>query len=113
MAPNKKVFALKRVSGKRCDPEIWNGFLEEVELLKQLKGRRHIIQLVDMEVIASEKLIYVVLQHGEIDLNKLLQRKRREWAAAGVTDPFMVDHSFISDIWQQMLRAVRVCVRLL
>jgi hypothetical protein len=55
------------------DPEAATGFLDEITLLKRLKGAPHIIQLVDAEVHRAEGMICMVLECGDIDLARLLQ----------------------------------------
>ena len=50
MAPNRKIFALKRIRLGGRDAEAASGFLDEIRLLDSLAGRSNIIQLVDSEV---------------------------------------------------------------
>lgn len=50
MAPNRKIFALKRIRLSGRDSEAAAGFLDEITLLRRLAGRANIIQLVDSEV---------------------------------------------------------------
>ena len=53
MAPNRKIFALKRIKLEGADREAAAGFIDEISLLQRLRGRRNIIQLVDAEVNLS------------------------------------------------------------
>ena len=53
MAPNRKIFALKRIRLQGRDREAASGFIDEITLLQRLRGQRNIIQLLDSEVIPS------------------------------------------------------------
>jgi hypothetical protein len=50
MAPNCKIYALKRIRLQGRDAEAAAGFVDEITILKQLRGRSNIIQLVDSQV---------------------------------------------------------------
>ena len=51
LCPVKRtVFALKRVSLDRADAETCQGYTNEIELLKRLKGHDRIIQLIDHQI---------------------------------------------------------------
>ena len=50
MAPNRKIFALKRIKLQGKDTEASKGFVDEITLLQRLRGKQNIIQLVDAEV---------------------------------------------------------------
>ncbi|KAL4539201.1 hypothetical protein Ndes2526B_g02541 [Nannochloris sp. 'desiccata'] len=110
MAPNKKIFALKRIRLNGCDTEAASGFLDEITLLTKLRGKSNIIQLIDSEVHKLQNLIYMVLEYGDIDLARLLQKQeasRREREGPlpqGQMQP--ADENFIRLYWQQMLQAV-------
>lgn len=118
MAPNKKIFALKRIRLSGCDAEAAAGFLDEITLLNRLRGRSNIIQLIDSEVHRAQSLIYMVLEYGDIDLARLLQkqeaarRERAQAAGAGALPPTPgadmqpADENFVRLYWQQMLQAV-------
>lgn len=110
MAPNRKIFALKRIRLQGRDAEAASGFLDEIRLLNSLAGRSNIIQLIDSEVHRSEGLIYVVLEFGDIDLARLLQkhektrREREQEVGGGQAEE--IDENFIRLYWEQMLQAV-------
>ena len=103
MAPNKKIYALKRIRLSGRESSSASGFLEEITLLKCLQGRDNIIQLIDSEYVQSEGLIYMILECGEIDLARMLSRKEK--ARASDKD-YAPDENFIRLYWQQMLEAV-------
>ncbi|RMZ52746.1 hypothetical protein APUTEX25_000865 [Auxenochlorella protothecoides] len=105
MAPNRKIFALKRIRLTGRDSEAAAGFIDEITLLNSLRGKSNIIQLIDAEVYRAEGIIFMVLECGEIDLARLLQkreaaRKEHDGGAASL------DENFIRLYWEQMLRAV-------
>lgn len=50
MAPNRKIFALKRIKLQGKDSEASRGFVDEITLLQRLRGKQNIIQLIDAEV---------------------------------------------------------------
>jgi serine/threonine-protein kinase TTK/MPS1 len=108
MAPNKKIFAVKRIRLQGRDAEAAAGFLDEITLLLRLRGRPAIVQLVDAEVHKSEGLIYMVLEYGDIDLARLLQRHDATRAEQGGSRAVGggADENFIRLYWEQMLRAV-------
>ena len=112
MAPNKKIFALKRIRLNGRDAEAATGFLDEITLLTRLKGKSNIIQLIDSEVHKKDGIIYMVLECGDIDLAKLLQRheaalqERKTHSHQQSPGGIEVDENFIRMYWEQMLHAV-------
>ena len=119
MAPNKKIFALKRIRLNGRDEEAATGFMDEITLLARLKGKSNIIQLIDSEVHKRDGIIYMVLECGDIDLAKLLQRheaalqERRSGTNGangggnnGASQTHVVDENFVRMYWEQMLHAV-------
>ena len=50
MAPNRKIYALKRIRLTGRDREAAAGFIDEITLLQRLRGHSNIIQLIDAEV---------------------------------------------------------------
>ncbi len=50
MAPNCKIYALKRIRLQGRDTEAASGFLDEITLLKRLRNKPNIIQLIDSQV---------------------------------------------------------------
>jgi serine/threonine-protein kinase TTK/MPS1 len=54
ICPTKRViYALKRVALDRADPETYQSYTNEIELLKRLRGHDRIIQLVDHQITFS------------------------------------------------------------
>jgi serine/threonine-protein kinase TTK/MPS1 len=110
MAPTRKVYAVKRIRlvDSNARPEALAGFEEEISLLKRLKGRPNIIQLIASEVLPAEKVIYMVLEFGEVDLATLLQRRIAGRAGAETTVAARVasDENFLRLYFEQMVEAV-------
>ena len=67
--------ALKRIRLQGKQKETVDGFIDEIKLLKRLRGKDNIVQIVDAEVCPNEGLILVVLEFGEIDLAKMLNKR--------------------------------------
>jgi len=109
-----QIYALKRIKLQRADPSSLSSFMNEISLLQRLRGNPHIITLIDSEIDKENKVIYVVMEHGEIDLNSLLQRQRKEesvedgtsfsFNSSGMVGNLSVN--FIRLIWMNMLQAV-------
>lgn len=50
LGPNRVIYALKRVRLQNKDTEAIKGFIDEIGLLRQLRSRSNIIQLIDAQV---------------------------------------------------------------
>lgn len=96
-----KIVALKHVK-VNTDSTTFGATLEsyanEIELLKKLRGRPHIVQLYDYEVKREEGTIQLIMEYGDIDLAKLLSNRARE---SNGNDNFPRTY-----YWEQMLEAV-------
>jgi len=131
LCPKRKTYALKRIRLQGREKETVAGFLDEIRLLQNLRGKHNIIQLVDAEVCKNEGLIYVVLEYGEIDLARLLSKREKQRAkelkekekgkegvdaagTAGAADAAnngksnagMIDDNFLRLYFEQMVEAV-------
>ena len=106
ISPEHKIFALKRIKLEGREKEAAAGFMDEITLLNRFKGRHHIIQLVDSQIFREAGIIYMVLEYGEVDLARLLQRREKVRSAEGQGDK--IDLNFIRLHWQQMLEAVHI-----
>jgi Protein kinase domain len=69
MAPNRKIFALKRIRLNGRDTEAANGFLDEITLLNKLRGKANIIQLVDAEVSQSRCMTMIVISTSALQIH--------------------------------------------
>lgn len=108
LGPNLRLFALKVVTLKGNSKEMVRGFQQEFDKLRSLKDAPGVINVYSIEEFPEDKMLLMCLELGEIDLAHLLKRKRAEWQARGITDPFVADPTFICGLWHDMLRAVQV-----
>uniref|UniRef100_A0A7S2WSW6 Protein kinase domain-containing protein n=1 Tax=Mucochytrium quahogii TaxID=96639 RepID=A0A7S2WSW6_9STRA len=92
-----QIYAMKRIKLTRTDKSSIASFVNEISLLERLRGNSNIIRLHDSEVDLEKKVIYMVMEHGEVDLNTMLQRGR-----ASKT----LSVNFIRLTWMNMLEAV-------
>ncbi|KAI3686781.1 hypothetical protein L1987_80468 [Smallanthus sonchifolius] len=117
------IYALKKIKLKGRDYATAYGFCQEIEYLNKLRGKDHIIQLIDYEVtdkallkevmsgcmtnkdgrVKEDGCIYMVLEYGEIDLAHMLSQKWRELDDSSVT----IDENWLRFYWQQILLAVK------
>ena len=97
--------ALKRIRLQGKQKETVDGFIDEIKLLKRLRGKDNIVQIVDAEVCPNEGLILVVLEFGEIDLAKMLNKRERQRAESGHAQ--LVDDNFMRLYFEQMVEAVK------
>ncbi|XP_042034262.1 serine/threonine-protein kinase MPS1-like [Salvia splendens] len=116
------IYALKKIKLKGRDYATAFGFCQEIEYLDKLRGKNNIIQLVDYEVtdktllrevmqgsmsnkerrVKDDGFIYMVLEHGEIDLAHMLAQKWKELDGSNAT----IDENWLRFYWQQILQAV-------
>ncbi|KAM5564146.1 serine/threonine-protein kinase MPS1 [Rosa sericea] len=116
------IYALKKIKLKGRDYATAFGFCQEIEYLNKLKGKNHIIQLIDYEVtdkallhavlsgsinnkdgrVKDDGYIYMVLEYGEIDLAHMLSQKWKEMDGSNQT----IDENWLRFYWQQILLAV-------
>ncbi|XP_060648875.1 dual specificity protein kinase TTK [Drosophila nasuta] len=69
---NGKEFALKVVD-LQADPLVVQGYLNETKLLEKLQGNICVVSLYDYELLRAESKLYLVMEKGDCDLNKILQ----------------------------------------
>lgn len=85
---NDQIFALKRVSLKEEQRE---SFIDEIKLLKRLRGQKGIIELVDYDLKKGE--LDLLLECGDTDLSSVIRSNT-------------LTLNFIRDIWEQILQIV-------
>ncbi|RDX53317.1 kinase-like protein [Lentinus brumalis] len=100
MTQQHEVYALKKVTLDKVDPETLAGYMNEIALLKRLDGNQRIIRLLDSEVkgAGARGQLLLVMECGEIDLARLLQEQQRE----------PMDPVWVAYYWKQMLQAVHI-----
>jgi hypothetical protein len=95
LAPDqKRVLALKRIKLTRTDRKTIAMFENEIELMQRLRGRKNIIQLVDYEINISKKIIYMIMEAGDLDLAHTLEAKKKNGAH--------LDADFLRVTWRQV-----------
>jgi serine/threonine-protein kinase TTK/MPS1 len=92
--PRKQICAVKKVNLKGVSKQTLQGFINEINLLKQLVGKPNIIQYIDSEVRLVDGLLFLVMECGDCDLSFLLKSKQ-------------LNENQIRLYWQQMLEAVQ------
>ncbi|CAM9497635.1 unnamed protein product [Chrysoparadoxa australica] len=97
LSKDRKVLALKRVTVEDSDASQLQSYANEIELLKKLRGHAAIIELHEAEVNASEGVIQMVMEMGEVDLHHLLAVNKEGKGCSA---------NFMRLFWQQMLEAV-------
>lgn len=125
MSEEGKILALKRIKLKKADRATLQAYKNEIDILSSLSGKENIIQMVDSHMDLENKLIYVVMESGEIVLSKWLQRQQdRVKRLAGqapkadsdseeedgtpvVAPTCAVEPNMLRMIWMQMLNAVQ------
>jgi serine/threonine protein kinase len=110
-----QVFAYKKVDvrGNEESDAVFDSYVNEIELLRRLKGSQYIIELVDAEINREEMYIAMVMEAGEVDLSKVLAQKQRKpivvTGSGKPTEPqqqYELNPFFIRLIWHEMLEAV-------
>ncbi|KAH8236570.1 hypothetical protein KR026_005625, partial [Drosophila bipectinata] len=66
-------FALKVVD-LQADPQVVQGYLNETKLLAKLQGNACVVSLYDYLLLREEFKLYMVMEKGDCDLNKILQK---------------------------------------
>ncbi|KAJ1948089.1 Dual-specificity kinase, spindle pole body (SPB) duplication and spindle checkpoint function [Linderina pennispora] len=97
MSLKHEIFAIKRVSFSRADPQAIEGYINEIILLRNFRGNPHIIQLFDAEINKERGLLHMVMEFGETDLANVLKRHGSK----------PLGMNMIRLYWEQMLRAAQ------
>ncbi|KAI0564614.1 Serine/threonine protein kinase [Gracilaria domingensis] len=102
MDQSLKMMALKRVKVEHSSSSriMMESYVNEIALLRKLRGSPNIVQLYDSEVDYENGLIHLVMECGEMDLNESLSKFNMESKE--------IDFGFIREKWKQMLKAVQV-----
>ncbi|GFR63015.1 ttk protein kinase [Elysia marginata] len=93
-----KICALKVVNLSCANAVVLEGFKNEIALLKKLQHCDRVIKLFDSEYRESSQKLFLVLEFGEIDLDKFI--------AQNVTNDRQLSPSTIFYFWLQMVTAV-------
>ncbi|KAE8444690.1 hypothetical protein EG329_014347 [Mollisiaceae sp. DMI_Dod_QoI] len=99
MAENSKFFALKKVNLEDADENAVRGFKGEIDLLKKLEGVDRVIRLYDYELNEDKGTLSVLMEMGELDMNKILEMRLK-------SDNARFDPSFVRHYWKEMLECL-------
>ncbi|GJC87067.1 serine/threonine-protein kinase MPS1 [Colletotrichum liriopes] len=99
-AENGAMFALKRVSLENADESTVRGFRGEIDLLGKLTGNDRVINLFDYEMNNEKKMLTLLMEMGELDLNTLLRTRQNPEAAK-------LDPVFVRFYWKEMLECLQ------
>ncbi|KAH6723439.1 kinase-like domain-containing protein [Leptodontidium sp. MPI-SDFR-AT-0119] len=100
MAENSRFFALKRVSLEDADEAAVRGFKGEIDLLKKLEGVERVIRLYDFELNEEKSTLTVLMEMGELDMNKMLELRLK-------SENSKFDASFVRHYWKEMLECLQ------
>jgi serine/threonine-protein kinase TTK/MPS1 len=97
LSEDMQIYALKRVKvPASASRSTFDSYANEIQLLQTLKGHPTIVQIHDAEVRRSANYIHLLMEYGDIDLAKLLSRRKGS----------EVGHDYRRIYWRQMLDAV-------
>ncbi|ROW01394.1 hypothetical protein VPNG_07591 [Cytospora leucostoma] len=98
-AENGKMFALKRVNIENADENTVRGYKGEINLLQKLSSVERVIQLYDFELNEEKKVLSLLMEMGELDLNTLLRIRQNPEGSK-------LDPVFIRFYWKEMLECL-------
>ncbi|OAQ91758.1 TTK protein kinase [Purpureocillium lilacinum] len=99
-AENGNMFALKRVSLENADETTIKGYKGEIDLLGKLSSVDRVIKLFDHEMNSEKQVLTLLMEMGELDLNKLLTSRQNPEAAK-------FDPVFVRCYWKEMLECLQ------
>ncbi|VUC21667.1 unnamed protein product [Clonostachys rosea] len=98
-AENGKMHALKRVSLEHADALTIKGFRGEIDLLTRLASVERVINLIDYEMNEEKKMLTLVMEMGELDMNSLLKDRY-------TLEEAKLDTVFVRHYWKEMLECL-------
>ncbi|KAI0404438.1 kinase-like domain-containing protein [Xylaria palmicola] len=98
-ADNGNMFALKRVSIENADENTVKGYKGEIDLLRKLTNVERVITLFDYEMNDEKQVLSLLMEMGEVDLQKLIHRRFSPEHAK-------FDPVFVRYYWQEMLECL-------
>ncbi|RDA89544.1 hypothetical protein CP533_3754 [Ophiocordyceps camponoti-saundersi (nom. inval.)] len=103
-AENGNMFALKRVSLDHADETTVRGYKGEMDLLKKLASVDRVIKLFDHELNVEKQVLTLLMELGELDLNKLITSRQNPENAR-------FDPVFVRFYWKEMLECLEAVHR--
>ena len=101
LGPDHQLYALKKIKLKRLDAYSMAQYENEIDVLKKLQGNPFIIRLIASETDLTNGIMYVVMEHGDMDLNQKLAQMKSEKR---------MEMHFIQMIWRQVFDIPNVVV---
>jgi serine/threonine-protein kinase TTK/MPS1 len=98
LSKDKKVYALKRIKVERDNAGHVANYRNEIALLKRLRGRRQVIELIDSEEDTKNSNIFMVFELGQCDLAQYLKLYRDT-----------LDENATRYYWRQILECTQMC----
>lgn len=92
---SREVVAIKIVDLDGESREVRNAYMNEIALLRNLQGSKHVITMYDYELV--DDTLYVVLEKGDTDLSTHIKTRAQK-----------IDATFIRYFWKEMLHCVKV-----
>uniref|UniRef100_T1HSQ9 Protein kinase domain-containing protein n=1 Tax=Rhodnius prolixus TaxID=13249 RepID=T1HSQ9_RHOPR len=94
---SSRLLAIKCVNLSSVEESTANGYLNEIELLSKLQGCSSVIKMFDHEYVESSKMLYVVMEKGDIDFSRLIK---------DISKIKKIPMSMVIYYWTEMLSAV-------
>jgi serine/threonine-protein kinase TTK/MPS1 len=98
LSKDKKVYALKKIKVEQGNAGHVANYRNEIALLKRLRGRRQVIELIDSEEDTKNSNIYMVFELGQCDLAQYLKLYRDT-----------LDENATRYYWRQILECTQIC----
>jgi len=94
---SKEIFALKKSKIQNFIVENLHNCINEISILKALKGKTGIIDLEDADISLKYGQMYIVLELGDCDLEYILTKNSK----------ILGKNPFVKFLWKNMLRSVQ------
>ncbi|MES1907006.1 MAG: hypothetical protein MHM6MM_000209 [Cercozoa sp. M6MM] len=107
LGPKGRLYALKAMRSQSSAQHMVN-VRNEIKLLRRLRGKPHVIQLIDAQVMPPH--VMMVFEFGEIDLASMLRRlatEEQRRSSDGALRTLVRDAVTLRFYWRQMLLAVQ------
>ena len=95
---NGTKLAMKIVNLAVQKPDVREGLLKEIEILKLFRGSKRVIQMIDSYEDVVNQKIYIIQELGGEDLRSFIEKNLKSY-----------DYKLITNLWIQMLEAVKEC----
>ncbi|PHH78840.1 hypothetical protein CDD82_2819 [Ophiocordyceps australis] len=103
---NGAWFALKRVSLENADELNIRGYKGEIDLLRKLSQVDRVIKLYDDEINAEKQVLSLIMEMGELDLNKMMTPSQ-DPTSTQYREKRRFDSADVRFWWKEMLQCVQ------